>query len=75
MKPSMTHMTAQSALPEYGNPPVVETVVGVQFQSLSGFTNAHLGAFWQALGVQDWPTVQDVPPLPRQEERFTPEAQ
>lgn len=21
---------------------------------LSGFTNAHLGAFWQALGVEDW---------------------
>ena len=75
MNPTMTLTTAQSALPEYGNPPVVETVVGVQFQSLSGFTNAHLGAFWQALGVQDWPTVQDVPPLPRQEERFTPEAQ
>lgn len=75
MNPPMTHTTEKSALPDYGNPPVVETVVGVQFQPLSGFTNAHLGAFWQALGIAEWPTVQDVPPLPRQEERFTPEAQ
>ena len=71
----MKHATEQSALPDYGNPPVVETVVGVQFEPLSGFTNAHLGAFWQALGISEWPMVQDVPPLPRQEERFTPEAQ
>lgn len=62
-------------LPSYDNPAVVETVVGMQFAPLSGFTNAHLGTFWQSLGPDDWPTVVDVPPLPMQSERFTPEAQ
>lgn len=70
----MTLASEQSVLPEYASPPVVETVVGLQFEPLSGFTNAHLGAFWQALGIDEWPTVHDLPPLPRQHERFTPEA-
>ena len=71
----MDDSTSRIELPDYDNPPVVETVVGFQFRPLSGFTNAHLGAFWQHIGQQNWPTVADLPPLPRREERFTPEAQ
>jgi len=71
----MTQTAEQIQLPDYDNPPVVETVFGVQFKPLAGFTNAHLGAFWQTLGLENWPKVSDMPPLPRQEERFTPEAQ
>lgn len=71
----MLETLQQMLLPDYDNPPVVETVVGMQFSPLTGFTNAHLGAFWQSLGAAAWPVVADAPPLPTQTERFTPEAQ
>ena len=67
----MSLTTANSSLPDYANPPVVETVLGVQFDRLPGFTNAHLGAFWKSLDAQQWPSVSDAPPLPPQFERFT----
>lgn len=70
----MPDLPIQSALPDYENPPVVETVLGVQFDRLSGFRNAHLGAFWKTLDTGEWPIVQDVPPLPPQFERFEEEA-
>ena len=60
----------QDSLPDYENPPVAETVLGVQFDRLPGFRNAHLGAFWRSLDTAEWPVVQDVPPLPPQFERF-----
>jgi uncharacterized protein (TIGR04255 family) len=56
-------------LPEFERPPVVETILGVQLDRLSGCRNAHLGAFWKSLG-DDWPTVSDAPPLEPQFERF-----
>lgn len=61
--------------PDYHSPPVVETVVGVQFERLPAFKNAHLGSFWQRLGSRDWPTVIDVSPLPPQVESFSEAAQ
>ena len=66
----MPDTSPQDALPDYENPPVVETVLGVQFDRLPGFRNAHLGAFWKTLDASEWPIVQDVPPLPPQFERF-----
>ena len=72
----MQDTTAASPLPDYENPPVIETVLGVQFDRLAGFKNAHLGSFWKSLGDggdatgETWPTVTDVPPLPVQFERF-----
>jgi uncharacterized protein (TIGR04255 family) len=56
-------------LPTFLNPPVVETVLAVQFNSIEGFTNAHLGAFWKSLG-SEWPTVADAAPIPEMFERF-----
>ena len=53
----------------FERPPVVETVLGVQFAKLPNFSNAHLGAFWASLGA-DWPHVKDVPPLEEQFETF-----
>jgi uncharacterized protein (TIGR04255 family) len=61
---------ANGSLPDYENPPVIETVLGVQFNQLANFSNAHLGAFWKALDAIDWPTVVDAPPLPIQYEAF-----
>jgi len=58
-------------LPHYERAPVVETILGVQFDRLAGFRNAHLGAFWKTLDQAEWPSVTDAPPLPLQVERFT----
>jgi uncharacterized protein (TIGR04255 family) len=55
--------------PVFERPPVVETVMGIQFQPIPGFGNCHLGAFWKRLGP-DWPTVIDAAPLEPQYEKF-----
>jgi uncharacterized protein (TIGR04255 family) len=60
--------------PDYNSPPVVETVLGVQFPRLPGFKNAHLGAFWKVLDGRQWPAVSDAPPLPAQFEEFSTSA-
>lgn len=56
--------------PHYDRPPVIETVLGAQFERLPDFKNAHLGAFWKTLDNNEWPTVSDAPPLQPQFERF-----
>ena len=58
-------------LPDYANPPVVETVLGVQFDRLPKLKNGHLGAFWRSLNHTEWPTTADAPPLGSQFEQFT----
>jgi uncharacterized protein (TIGR04255 family) len=57
------------ALPKFRRPPVIETIIGVQFDALPKFRNAHLGAFWTTLGP-DWTQVSDAPPLEPEFERF-----
>lgn len=57
------------ALPSYKKPPVVETVLGVQFDPLPKLRNAHLGLFWRDLG-EGWPVVEEHPPLDPQFEEF-----
>lgn len=56
--------------PDYENPPVVETILGVQFEPLATFKNGHLGAFWTTLDHHEWPSVADAPVLAPQFERF-----
>ena len=53
----------------FRHPPVVETVLCVQFDRLAGLTNAHLGAFWEGMRC-DWPQAVDAPWLPEQSEVF-----
>jgi uncharacterized protein (TIGR04255 family) len=55
-------------LPSFKKPPVIETVLGVQFEPIAKFTNAHLGVFWKRL-AGDW-TPADAPPLEPVFERF-----
>jgi hypothetical protein len=66
----MQDRTEKGPFPDYDSPPVVETILGVQFDRLAGFKNAHLGAFWKAVDAGEWPSVSDAPPLPPQFERF-----
>jgi len=66
------------ALPTFIRPPVVETVLGVQFNRIAGFSNAHLGAFWKHLrqrrneagAESDWNVAEDAPPIQPAFERF-----
>ena len=64
-------------LPAFRKPPVVETVLGVQFDPIPGFGNAHLGAFWKWLIANStrsfderWTTISDAPPIEPAFERF-----
>jgi len=66
----MADQTGKDLLPDYDRPPIVETILGVQFDRLPNFQNAHLGAFWKTLDTTEWPDVADAPPLPPQFERF-----
>ena len=56
---------------KYENPPVVETVLSVQFNPLRGFGAGQLGAFWKSLGSA-WPHVTDAPAVDPTFERFEP---
>src|SRR5258708_3440935 len=58
-----------STSPEYEQPPVSESILGVQFELLPNFKNGHLGAFWRQLGPE-WPNVADAPSLEQEFERF-----
>jgi uncharacterized protein (TIGR04255 family) len=70
----MQESVEKGPLPDYENPPVVETILGVQFERLPGFRNAHLGAFWKTLNTEEWPEVSDAPPLQPESEQFTESA-
>ena len=59
-----------AGLPYFERPPVVESVLGVHFDPLPNLQNSHLVLFWQTLGVEHWPLVSEVPPLPPVSERF-----
>jgi uncharacterized protein (TIGR04255 family) len=69
-KKDMKNESHEGPLPNYLNPPVVEVILGVQFDRLHGFSNAHPGAFWNTLDPAEWPTVSDAPPLEPQFETF-----
>jgi len=56
-------------LPSFKKPPVVETAISVQFNRIQGFSNAHLGLFWDQ--IRDaYPTVLDAEPIAPQIEKF-----
>lgn len=49
-------------LPDFDKPPVVETVLSVQFEKLAAMRPVHFGLFWQR--VRDrFPNTQEHPPL------------
>lgn len=58
-------------LPDFGKPPVAETVLSLQFEPLEGLTTAHIGLLWQRFRDQ-LPLIEEHPPLPPVFERFEP---
>jgi uncharacterized protein (TIGR04255 family) len=59
-----------SRLPDYANPPVIETILGVQFDPLAKLKNAHLALFWDSLNRSEWPNIVEAQPVEPQFERF-----
>src|SRR2546421_522972 len=49
-------------LPKYTKPPVIETVLGVQFAPLKAFSIPHFGLFWSTIR-DDYPQQAMMPPL------------
>ncbi len=59
----------KTKLPSFKRPPVIETVLGVQFAPLRALTNAQLGAFWA--GIQEgWPIAKHASAIPPVYEHF-----
>ena len=59
----MSTSTEKLVLPDYLRPPVVETVLGVQFDKITGINNPLLACFWKSLPESSWPRANDAPPL------------
>jgi len=60
---------AGQPLPDFDNPPVVETVLGVEFVPLSKWGVPHFGIFWHEIKTE-YPRFEVQPPLVSQMERF-----
>ncbi len=56
-------------LPKYDNPPVIETVLGVEFEPLYLWQIPHFGLFWNEVR-EDYQNFSVQSPLPQQVERF-----
>ena len=57
--------------PKFSNAPTVETVLGVQFETLRQFRCGHYGAFWKEhLVGRDYTLISDEPLLPTFVEKF-----
>jgi uncharacterized protein (TIGR04255 family) len=59
-------------LPDFDDPPVVETVLSVQFEPLTEMRTAHLGLLWERFRAE-FPKTEERPTLDRVFEQF-PEA-
>src|SRR4051794_17684467 len=55
---------AARTLPDYDDPPVVETVLGVQFAPLQGWGVPHYGLFWTEI-KSEYPSFQIQDPVPK----------
>jgi uncharacterized protein (TIGR04255 family) len=56
-------------LPDFGNPPVTEVVLSIQFETLTKFENVHVGLLWQQYSTE-YPSVSEHSPLSPQFETF-----
>ncbi|MGI8640407.1 MAG: TIGR04255 family protein [Pyrinomonadaceae bacterium] len=56
-------------LPKFNNPPVIETVLGVEFKPLQSWQIPHFGLFWNRIR-SNYQRFAVQPPLPGQVEKF-----
>ena len=61
-------------LPEFRDPPLTEVVLGAQFDVIPGFLTPHIGIVWERFR-DDFPLVEEHPPLPPAFETFGPAPQ
>jgi len=54
--------TRSATLPDFESPPVIEVVLGIQFDRITGFQTIHAGHLWESFRG-DFPQVQEHPPL------------
>lgn len=59
-------------LPKFKNPPVIETVLGVEFKPLLGWQLPHFGLYWNRIR-SNYQQFSVQPPLPETVEKFGPE--
>jgi uncharacterized protein (TIGR04255 family) len=58
-------LAAQRTLPDFENPPAVETVMGVHFVPISKWQSPYFGLFWARI-KKDYPRIQMQPPIVQQ---------
>ena len=58
------------SLPLFGNPPVVETLLGVFFQPVELFTIVRRTQFWEKYLEKDFPSIEERQPLDEFREEF-----
>jgi uncharacterized protein (TIGR04255 family) len=61
-------------LPSFDNPPLIETVIGVQFDQLPNLTSAHLGWYWREFLDRSWVRTFEATPIADQFEAFGEQA-
>ena len=57
-------------LPKFDSPPVIETVLSVQFKPLTNFSNVLMGVFWKNYLKSEWDSFDQAPPISDRFERF-----
>ncbi len=57
-------------LPALESPPLIETILGVQFAPIVGFTSGHFGWYWKEFLGPDWVKTAEVLPVQDQFESF-----
>ena len=58
------------SLPRFRKPPVVETVLGVHFRPAENFTSAEQGILWDRCFRQEYPKLEERPPIEEVTEQF-----
>jgi len=62
---------AMAELPDYVKPPVIEVVLGVQFEPLRDLRAAHIGAYWDTI-KDEFGAIEEHPTISHMVERPTP---
>jgi len=55
--------SSPSSLPDYENPPIIEVVFGIHFETLQSFKAPHTGFFWDMLNREEYPECEERPPI------------